>query len=173
MASKIHLLIFVLFISSVKSDSLFERSYEYVMNIGKNLGPTFNNLLDCFGERDAWSCTREMAGRLLDNWEKDVETQRRLWADAADAEVTSSGRSFEEMPSKLGQEIELSLAALTDTVKKGMARVEKNKHEYNKNKHCHSESLSENVTDTGSMIKSKSFEKTMTHIMTTSEPVTR
>ncbi|XP_050358743.1 uncharacterized protein LOC126779037 [Nymphalis io] len=79
--------------------------------------------MDCFGERDAWSCTREMAGKLLDSWDKDVDKQRRLWADAADAEVRSSGRSFEEMPSKLGEEIELSLAGITDFVQRGMARA--------------------------------------------------
>lgn len=80
MASIKYLLFFVLFINGVRSDSLFERSYEYVMNLGKNLGPTFNGFLDCFGERDAWSCTREMAGRLLDSWDRDVDKQRRLWA---------------------------------------------------------------------------------------------
>ncbi|CAH2210176.1 jg26059, partial [Pararge aegeria aegeria] len=41
---------------------------------------------------------------------------------AADAEVVSSGRSFEELPSKLGREVELSLTAVTDLVENGVAR---------------------------------------------------
>ncbi|XP_047541321.1 uncharacterized protein LOC125074138 [Vanessa atalanta] len=123
MAAKICFIFFVLFFTNVKSDSLFEKSYEYVMNLGKNLAPSFNSFMDCFGERDAWSCTREMAGKLLDSWDKDVDKQRRQWADAADAEVRSSGRSFDEMPSKLGEEIELSLTGITDFVQRGMARA--------------------------------------------------
>ncbi|CAH0717054.1 unnamed protein product, partial [Brenthis ino] len=43
--------------------------------------------------------------------------------DEADAEIKSSGRSFEELPSKLGKEIELALTGVSDLVQKGMARA--------------------------------------------------
>ncbi|XP_069364073.1 uncharacterized protein [Maniola hyperantus] len=43
--------------------------------------------------------------------------------EAADAEVVSSGRSFEELPSRLGKDIQLSLTAFTDLVENGMARA--------------------------------------------------
>lgn len=80
MASKIYLLCLVLFISSVKSDSLIERSYEYVMKFGKNLAPSVMSILDCFGEEDAWACAKEKAGKILTSWDQEVQKQRNIWA---------------------------------------------------------------------------------------------
>ncbi|KAI8441272.1 hypothetical protein MSG28_014911 [Choristoneura fumiferana] len=47
---------------------------------------------------------------------------------AADAEARSSGRSLEELPSKLGKEVEDSLASLTQAVTHGVARALSRKH---------------------------------------------
>ncbi|XP_050669285.1 uncharacterized protein LOC126968345 [Leptidea sinapis] len=60
---------------------------------------------------------------MLDSWDKEVDKQRSLWRDAADAEVRSSGRSLEEMPSVLGKEIEESVLSLSEMVQTGMARA--------------------------------------------------
>ncbi|KAJ0170367.1 hypothetical protein K1T71_014295 [Dendrolimus kikuchii] len=130
MASKRPLCFCFLLIICVRVDSasLFERSYEYVMNWGKSLTPTFMSLLDCFGEDDAWSCAKERASKILDVWDDDVQQQRRMWQDAADAEVVTSGRSFEELPSKLGREVEDSLNSLVKAVHHGVARALAKKH---------------------------------------------
>lgn len=71
--------IFLLIFGTVHSASILESSYEYVMNIGKNLAPSFMSLLDCFGGDDAWSCAKEKAGKMLDGWDKDVDKQRQMW----------------------------------------------------------------------------------------------
>ncbi|XP_045782434.1 uncharacterized protein LOC123879013 [Maniola jurtina] len=128
MADKKVFILFLICFNSfhiVNSASLFERSYEYVMNFGRNVGPSLMSILDCFGENggDSWVCAREKAGKLLDSWDKEVDKQRMIWAEAADAEVVSSGRSFEELPSRLGKDIQLSLTAFTDLVENGMARA--------------------------------------------------
>ncbi|CAK1548790.1 unnamed protein product [Leptosia nina] len=116
--------------NSVQSASIIESSYEYVMNLGKNFAPGFMSILDCFSGEDAWGCAKEKAGKMLDGWDKEVDKQRKLWRDAADAEITSSGRSLEEMPSVLGKEIEESLLSLSDLVQNGMARaLARKKHE--------------------------------------------
>ncbi|VVC89418.1 unnamed protein product [Leptidea sinapis] len=115
--------IFLLICTTVHSASIIDTSYEYVMNIGKNLAPSFMSFLDCFGEQDAWLCAKEKAGKMLDSWDKEVDKQRSLWRDAADAEVRSSGRSLEEMPSVLGKEIEESVLSLSEMVQTGMARA--------------------------------------------------
>lgn len=79
MASKF-ILVFVLFLSSRgESASLIEQSYEYVLNVGKSLAPSFMTFLDCLGEDDVWSCAKLKAGKLLDSWGEDVEKQRRMW----------------------------------------------------------------------------------------------
>ncbi|KAH9640901.1 hypothetical protein HF086_006563 [Spodoptera exigua] len=44
-----------------------------------------------------------------------------LFAEEADAEIRTSGRSIEEMPSKIGREITDSLGSLTNIVERGMA----------------------------------------------------
>ncbi|CAF4832685.1 unnamed protein product [Pieris macdunnoughi] len=115
--------IFLLIFGTVQSASILESSYDYVMNLGKNFAPSFMSILDCFGGDDAWGCAKEKAGKMLDGWDKEVDKQRRMWRDAADAEVRSSGRSLQEMPSTLGKEIEESLLSLSDMVQNGMARA--------------------------------------------------
>ncbi|XP_072937562.1 uncharacterized protein [Epargyreus clarus] len=122
-------ILFLLFFTTVHSASLFERSYEYVLNFGKNLAPSFMSILDCFAEKEAWLCAKEKAGRILDNWEQEVDKQRRSWQDAADAEVASSGRSIEEMPSKIGREVESSLFTIADLLQSSMARSLAKKHD--------------------------------------------
>ncbi|XP_060808697.1 uncharacterized protein LOC106135377 [Amyelois transitella] len=122
-------LLLIIFIHSsfintqVKSASILERSYEYVMNLGKNLAPSFLSMMDCMGEEDVWGCVREKSGKILDGWDKEVQTQRRLWQEAADAEVTNSGRSIKELPSKVGQEIEENLDTIAVMINNGMARA--------------------------------------------------
>ncbi|XP_047513476.1 uncharacterized protein LOC125055193 [Pieris napi] len=115
--------IFLLIFGTAQSASILESSYDYVMNLGKNFAPSFMSILDCFGGDDAWGCAKEKAGKMLDGWDKEVDKQRRMWRDAADAEVRSSGRSLQEMPSTLGKEIEESLLSLSDLVQNGMARA--------------------------------------------------
>ncbi|XP_038217790.1 uncharacterized protein LOC119836502 isoform X2 [Zerene cesonia] len=115
--------IFLLIFGTVHSASIIETSYEYVMNLGKNLAPSFMSILDCFGEQDAWVCAKEKAGIIFDGWDKEVDKQRRMWREEADAEVRSSGRSLEEMPSVLGKEIEEGLGSLSDLVQNGVARA--------------------------------------------------
>lgn len=78
-SKKIFFVIFLVYLSKVESASLFERSYEYVMNIGKNLAPSFMTMLDCMGEEDAWGCAKTKAGILLDAWGQDLNKQRRSW----------------------------------------------------------------------------------------------
>ncbi|CAG4964114.1 unnamed protein product [Colias eurytheme] len=114
--------IFLLIFGTVHS-GIIDTSYEYVMNLGKNLAPSFMSILDCFGEKDAWVCAKEKAGIIFDGWDKEVDKQRRMWREEADAEITSSGRSLEEMPSVLGKEIEESLASLSHLVESGVARA--------------------------------------------------
>ncbi|XP_068622138.1 uncharacterized protein [Battus philenor] len=115
--------ILMLFISTVHSASLIERSYEYVMNLGKNVAPSVMSIFDCFGEDDAWNCMKEKTGQILDNWDAEVDKQRRKWQDAADAEARSSGRSLSEMPSQIGREVEQSLGSLADIIQHGVARA--------------------------------------------------
>ncbi|CAK1593576.1 unnamed protein product [Parnassius mnemosyne] len=123
-------LIFLLFFSTVHSATLFESSYEYVLNLGKNVAPSVMSIFDCFSEDDAWNCAKEKAGKILDSWGEEVDKQRRKWQDAADAEVRSSGRTLNEMPSQLGKEVEQSLESLADLIQHGVARaLERNHHE--------------------------------------------
>ncbi|XP_048489245.1 uncharacterized protein LOC105381559 [Plutella xylostella] len=122
-SKKIFFVIFLVYLSKVESASLFERSYEYVMNIGKNLAPSFMTMLDCMGEEDAWGCAKTKAGILLDAWGQDLNKQRRSWQELADAEVRQSGRSYEELPSKLGREVEGGLNSLAEIVGEGVARA--------------------------------------------------
>ncbi|CAG9573588.1 unnamed protein product [Danaus chrysippus] len=122
-SKKIFLIIFMLYISNVRSDSLIERSYEYFKGLSKNVAPSLMSILNCFGEDDAWLCAREKAGKILDSWDEEVNRQRRSWQEEADNEVSSSGRSFEEMPSKLGQEIEGALISAGDLLQHSMARA--------------------------------------------------
>ncbi|CAH2056628.1 unnamed protein product, partial [Iphiclides podalirius] len=113
-----------------KSASLIERSYDYVMSLGKNIAPSVMSIFDCFGEDDAWTCAKTRAGQILDTWDEEVDKQRRQWQDAADAEIRSTGRSLEEMPSQLGKEVEQSLGSLADLIKHGVARaLERDHHE--------------------------------------------
>ncbi|XP_073964767.1 uncharacterized protein [Choristoneura fumiferana] len=129
MASKtLILILFIVYCSRVESSSLLERSYEYVMSISKSVGPGLMSFLDCLGEDDPWACAKLKAGKVLDSWDEDVEKQRRSWQVAADAEARSSGRSLEELPSKLGKEVEDSLASLTQAVTHGVARALSRKH---------------------------------------------
>ncbi|XP_061381307.1 uncharacterized protein LOC116776259 [Danaus plexippus] len=128
-SKKIFLIIFMLYISNVRSDSLIERSYEYFKGLSKNVAPSLMSILNCFGEDDAWVCAKEKAGRILDSWDEEVNKQRRSWQEEADKEVTSSGRSFEEMPSKLGQEIEGALVSASDLVQHSMARALSKRHD--------------------------------------------
>ncbi|GBP71186.1 hypothetical protein EVAR_89533_1 [Eumeta japonica] len=97
-------------------------SYDYIWSLGKSLAPNFMNMFDCIDEDDAWACAREKAGKMLDSWRGEVQKQRRAWQAAADEEVRSSGRSYTELPSKLGQEVESSLTALADLLQHGVAR---------------------------------------------------
>ncbi|XP_049882465.1 uncharacterized protein LOC126378315 [Pectinophora gossypiella] len=122
------LVVFIVFLSRVESASLLERSYEYVMSMGKNIAPSLMTMLDCFGENDVWSCAKEKAGKILEKWDDEVDKQRRMWQEAADSEVRSSGRAIEEMPSKLGMEVEDSLKSLSDMVQNGVARALARKH---------------------------------------------
>ncbi|XP_048002207.1 uncharacterized protein LOC125238807 [Leguminivora glycinivorella] len=129
MAAKSFILIlFVVFCSGVQSASLLERSYDFVMGLGKNLAPSFLSILDCLGEDDAWNCAKMKAGKMLDSWDEEVDKQRKSWQAAADAEANSSGRSMEELPSKLGKEVEDSLTSLADIVQHGVARAMSRKH---------------------------------------------
>lgn len=76
-------LIFVVLLAvlatKVESASLLERSYEYVLSIGKNLAPSFMSILDCMGEDDVWACAKLKAGKILDSWDQDLDKQRRSW----------------------------------------------------------------------------------------------
>ncbi|XP_052743096.1 uncharacterized protein LOC112053499 isoform X2 [Bicyclus anynana] len=140
--------------ANAQSDSLLERSYEYVVNFSRNVAPSILSILDCFGENgDAWTCAREKAGKLFDSWDKEVQQQRMMWAEAADAEVVTSGRSFEELPSKLGREVELSLAAVTDLVENGMARA------LSRKKHHDSGGIDSITISTGGGEKKKKMKK--------------
>lgn len=80
---KFFLILFLVYFNSqtVQSASLVERSYEYVVNFSRNVAPSILSILDCFGENgEGWVCAREKAGKLLDNWDKEVEKQRMIWA---------------------------------------------------------------------------------------------
>ncbi|XP_053621658.1 uncharacterized protein LOC128681637 [Plodia interpunctella] len=117
-------LLFFLFLSSqAKSASIIDRSYEYVMNMGKNLAPSLLSIMECLSGEDVWGCVREKSGKILDGWDEEVQKQRKLWREAADAEVTSTGRSIEELPSKIGQEIEDSLGSVAVMINNGLARA--------------------------------------------------
>lgn len=72
-------ILFLLFSSKVDSASILETSYEYVMNLGKSIAPSFMSILDCMGEPEAWACAREKAGKVLDGWNEEVEKERRSW----------------------------------------------------------------------------------------------
>ncbi|XP_013176015.1 PREDICTED: uncharacterized protein LOC106124101 [Papilio xuthus] len=115
--------ILLLFLTTVHSASLFERSYEYVLNLGKNIAPSVMSIFDCFGEDEAWNCAKEKAGKILDNWDDEVDKQRRQWQEAADAEVRESGRALDAMPSQLGSEVEQSLAVFAELLQHGVARA--------------------------------------------------
>ncbi|CAB3223084.1 unnamed protein product [Arctia plantaginis] len=95
-----------------------------------SLTPQFLSVLECVGNEQAWGCAREKAGKMLDIWSKKVENQQKIWEEEADAEITTSGRSLDEMPSKVGREITESLNSLTRTLGRGFARAyERKKHE--------------------------------------------
>uniref|UniRef100_A0A2H1VE75 SFRICE_028908 n=1 Tax=Spodoptera frugiperda TaxID=7108 RepID=A0A2H1VE75_SPOFR len=111
-----------------ESASILEQGYEYFVNLGKNLAPNLLSILECVGQNEAWQCAREKAGKMLDGFEDEVEKERRSWEEEADAEIRTSGRSIEEMPSKLGREITDSLGSLTTIVERGMARALGKKH---------------------------------------------
>ncbi|XP_063391567.1 uncharacterized protein LOC134677059 [Cydia fagiglandana] len=130
MAAKSLFLILLVVFSRVESASLLERSYEFVMGLGKNLAPSFMSILDCLGEDDAWNCAKVKAGKILDSWDEEVDKQRKSWQAAADAEASSSGRSMEELPSQLGKEVEDSLTSLADLVQHGVARAMSRKHDH-------------------------------------------
>ncbi|XP_013135953.1 PREDICTED: uncharacterized protein LOC106101319 [Papilio polytes] len=115
--------VLLLFFSTVQSAGLFDRSYEYVMNLGKNIAPSVMSIFDCFGEDDPWNCAKDKAGKMLDNWDDEVDKQRRQWREAADAEVRASGRALGELPSQLGTEVEQSLTTLADILQHGVARA--------------------------------------------------
>ncbi|XP_041987109.1 uncharacterized protein LOC121738902 [Aricia agestis] len=122
MAPKL-LLLLVLCAGGVRSATVWETSYEYVMNVGKTIAPSLLSIVQCLGEEQPWACARDRAGGLLDSWTAAVDSQRRAWRESADAEVLSSGRAFSELPSKLGSEIEDSLAGVTDVLQAGLARA--------------------------------------------------
>ncbi|KAJ8704431.1 hypothetical protein PYW07_011619 [Mythimna separata] len=128
MAPKFFLVFLLLFCSQVQSASLLEKGYDYFVNLGKNLGPNLMSMLECVGQNEAWECAREKAGKMLDLWEDEVEKERRSWEEEADAEIRTSGRSLEEMPSKIGREITDSLSSLTNVLERGMARSLAKKH---------------------------------------------
>lgn len=66
-------------LGKVESASLLERSYDYVMNLGKSLAPNLLAILDCLNEDDPWLCSKEKATKMLDAWEKENDEQRRSW----------------------------------------------------------------------------------------------
>ncbi|XP_037873326.1 uncharacterized protein LOC101741103 [Bombyx mori] len=114
----------------VSSAGLVERSYEYMMSVGKSIAPSLMTFMDCVGEDEFWGCARERLNTLLDGWNAQVQEQRRKWKEEADAEVRSSGRSLQEMPSQIGEEVEESLNSLTKFLHGSMARsLEGKKHE--------------------------------------------
>ncbi|XP_075988438.1 uncharacterized protein LOC142984589 isoform X2 [Anticarsia gemmatalis] len=130
MASKCSLIFLLVFCTSVQSATILEKGYDYLMNLGKNFAPNFLSILDCVGDEEPWGCAREKAGKMLDGWGEDVEKERRLWEEQADAEVRTSGRSLQAMPSALGREITDSFNSITDALERGVARaLERKKHE--------------------------------------------
>lgn len=71
--------LFLIISSKVESASIFETSYEYVINLGKSIAPSFMSILDCMGEPEAWACAKEKAGKMLDGWDEEVDKERRSW----------------------------------------------------------------------------------------------
>ncbi|XP_049701327.2 uncharacterized protein LOC110376191 [Helicoverpa armigera] len=127
MASKlIYLSILLLFSTQVQSVTLLEKGYDYFVNLGKSLAPNLLSMLECVGQNEAWECAREKAGKMLDGFEEEVEKERRSWEEAADAEIRTSGRSLEEMPSAIGREITDSIGSVLG---RGMARALGKKHD--------------------------------------------
>ncbi|CAH0761474.1 unnamed protein product [Diatraea saccharalis] len=131
MASKksVLLVLFLVFCNNVESATIFERSYDYFINLGKSWAPSLMSILDCMGENDPLACAKEKAGKILDSWDEEVQKQRRSWQEAADAEVISSGRSMEEMPSKIGRQVEDSINSLAEIFGNGVARALSKKHD--------------------------------------------
>ncbi|KAI5643744.1 hypothetical protein NE865_04336 [Phthorimaea operculella] len=80
-----------------------------------------------------------MAGRLLDQWEDEVDKQRRAWQELADSSAalsSGSGRTGhgvaggglpastgQPTPSSLGREVEQCLTSLADIIQHGVARA--------------------------------------------------
>lgn len=79
MESKFCFVFLLVFCTGVQSATVFEKSYEYLMNLGKNFAPTFMSMIDCVGVDEPWGCAREKAGKMLDIWGEDVEKDRRMW----------------------------------------------------------------------------------------------
>lgn len=79
MAPKFCLVFLLLFCSQVQSASIFETGLDYLVNMGKKLGPNLMAILDCVGQNEAWECAREKAGKVLDSWDDEVEKERRRW----------------------------------------------------------------------------------------------
>ncbi|KAL0858996.1 hypothetical protein ABMA27_010853 [Loxostege sticticalis] len=123
------LILILYFSNGVQSASLLERSYEYFVNLGKSWAPSLMSFMDCMGEDDPFSCAKEKAGKMLDVWDEKNQEQRRSWQEAADAEVTASGRSLDQMPSKIGKQVEDSLNSLAEIVGNGVARALAKKHD--------------------------------------------
>ncbi|KAM3955613.1 uncharacterized protein ACR2FA_010481, partial [Aphomia sociella] len=109
--------------AQVNSSSLFETSYEYVMGLGKSLAPSFMNIIECMTKEDVWGCARDSLGKVLDGVDEEVQKERRQWQEEADAEVITSGRSIEEMPSKIGKQVEESLFSIAEAIEVGVARA--------------------------------------------------
>ncbi|CAH0697924.1 unnamed protein product [Spodoptera exigua] len=128
MAPRYVFVFLLLFCYEAQSASILEQGYEYFVSLGKNLAPNLLSILECVGQNEAWECAREKAGKMLDGFEDEVEKERRSWEEEADAEIRTSGRSIEEMPSKIGREITDSLGSLTNIVERGMARALGKKH---------------------------------------------
>ncbi|CAH0599905.1 unnamed protein product [Chrysodeixis includens] len=129
MAAKFSFVFLLIFCSSVHGASMLEKGYDYFLNFGKSLAPNLLSIFECVSQDDAWGCAREKAGKMLDSWGDEVAQEQRSWEAQADAEVRTSGRSFEEMPSKLGREITESLGTLSNVLARGMARALERKHD--------------------------------------------
>lgn len=131
MESKFCFVFLLLFCTGVQGASYLETSYEYLMHLGKNFAPNLLSLLECVRGDEPMGCAREKAAKMLDIWGEEVEKDRLNWEQEADAEVRTSGRSLEEMPSKLGREITDTLGSLSNILEKGVARaLERKKHDH-------------------------------------------
>ncbi|XP_026755737.2 uncharacterized protein LOC113515671 [Galleria mellonella] len=128
--AKLKLFFLFLICCQVHSETVFESSYNYFIGLGKSLAPSFMNFFVCMTKDDVWSCAKDNLGKVLDGLDEEVQKERKIWQEDADAEVRTSGRSIEEMPSKIGRQVEESLFSIGEAIEVGIARaMSRKKHE--------------------------------------------